>query len=114
MTASMTVPLQSSQALHRLVGPSAGGAGRRRGARQRTSDSVLRDQEHRRGGREILSEEETKHSLFDVESSPGSSTVHHRFAWHWHHLSFLMSGCTISATTKTPRKLPASGDCLEQ
>ena len=43
MTASMTVPLQSSQALHRLVGPSAGGAGRRRGARQRTSDSVLRD-----------------------------------------------------------------------
>ena len=87
VTDPMTVPLQSSQTLHRLVGPKM----------EVLADAEVQDRElptvcfeTRRGGREILSEEETEFSLFDVESSLGSSTVQVRMAWH--QLSFPMSG----------------------
>ena len=68
MTAPMTVPLQSSQALHQALEVPADAE-----VQDRELPTVcFETREQRGGGREILNEEETKYSLFDVESSPGS------------------------------------------
>ena len=83
---------------------------------------MFQAQKHRRGGREILRKEETKYSLFDVESSPGSSpfatgsrgvasaVVSHERIVAPNGAGFMIYEHSLRRCGTT-RKLSASGDC---